>query len=124
MLKIQWDMKAGQEAVFRANQAAPCEVMLEHPGAICYHADYPSPRVSEWTEIYATDEAFEAHLANEKGKGPLAKVIEACDKISYQCWGNLNGSSKEIRAGFGTTCHETAKSAFVLNPRADKDSPI
>ena len=33
-------------------------VMLEHPGVICYHVDYPSEGVSQWTEIYATDEAF------------------------------------------------------------------
>ena len=39
-------------------------------------------RVSLWTEIYATDEAFAAHLANEKGKGPLAAVVDACDKIT------------------------------------------
>ena len=62
--------------------------MLEHPGVICYHAYYPSQRVSQWTEIYATDKAFAAHLANDKGKGPLATVIDACDKITCQCWGN------------------------------------
>ena len=84
MLKIQWDIKAGREADFRDNQAALCKVMLEHPGVICYHVDYPSQRVSQWTEIYATDEAFAAHLANDKGKGPLATVIDACDKITCQ----------------------------------------
>ena len=62
MLKIQWDIRAGSEADFRANQEALCKVMLEHPGVICYHADYPSQRVSQWTEIYANDEAFAAHL--------------------------------------------------------------
>jgi hypothetical protein len=56
MLKIQWDIKAGREADFRANQAALCKVMLENPEVICYHAYYPSQRVSQWTEIYATDE--------------------------------------------------------------------
>jgi hypothetical protein len=134
MLKIQWDIKAGREADFRTNQAALCKVMLEHPGVICYHADYPSERVSQWTEIYATDEAFAAHLANEKGNGPLAAVIDACDKITCQCWGNPNAGSKETLAGFapqfagveiiGPTYHETATNAFVLNPRADRDSPI
>jgi hypothetical protein len=53
MLKIQWDIKAGGEADFRDNQAALCKVVLEHPGVICYHVDYPSQRVSQWTEIYA-----------------------------------------------------------------------
>jgi hypothetical protein len=98
--------------------------MLEHPGVICYHVDYPSQRVSQWTEIYANDEAFAAHLANEKGKGPLGAVIDACDKITCRCCGNPNAASKEILAGFGSTYHETAKDAFVLNPRADKDSRI
>ncbi len=122
MLKLQWDIKAGREASFRANQEALCRVMLEHPGVICYHADYPSPRVSQWTEIYATDEAFEAHLANEKGKGPLGTLVGACDKITCACWGNPNAKSKGILAGFGATYHEMAKDAFVLNPTADKDS--
>ena len=124
MLKIQWDIKAGSEADFRANQEALCEVMLEHPGVICYHADYPSERVSQWVEIYANDEAFAARLANEKGKGPLGTMIEACDKITCQCWGNPSDASKEILAGFGATYQETAKDAFVLNPSADKDSRI
>jgi hypothetical protein len=124
MLKIQWDIKAGREADFRTNQEALCKVMLEHPGVICYHVDYPSQRVSRWTEIYATDAAFAAHLANEKGKGPLGTLIGACDKITCQCWGNPNAKSKEILVGFGTTYHETAKNAFVLNPTADKDSLI
>jgi hypothetical protein len=124
MLKIQWDIKAGREADFRVNQAALCKVMLDHPGAICYHAAYPSQRVSQWIEIYSTDEAFAAHLANDKGKGPLGTLIEACDKITCQCWGNPNTGSREILAGFGATYHETAENAFVLNPRADRDSQI
>lgn len=124
MLKIQWDIKSGSEADFRANQETLCSVMLEHPGVICYHVDYPSEGVSEWTEVYATDEAFAAHLANEKGQEPLGALIEACDKITCQCWGNPNAGSKEILVGFGTTYHETAANAFVLNPAADKDSMV
>ncbi len=122
MLKIQWDIKAGREDDFRVNQAELCNVMLEHPGVICYHADYPSRGVSQWTEIYANDEAFAAHLANEKGKGPLGAVIDACDKITCKCWGNPSPASKEILAGFGATYHDTAKNAFVVNPKADRDS--
>jgi quinol monooxygenase YgiN len=124
MLKLQWDIKAGSEADFRTNQEALCKVMLEHPGVICYHAHYPSQRVSQWTEIYANDAAFAAHLANEKGKGPLGALIAACDKITCQCWGNPNAKSKEILAGFGATYETTAPAAFVLNPSADKDSLV
>lgn len=124
MLKIRWDIKDGQEADFRTNQEALCKVMLEHPGVITYHVEYTAPGVSEWTEVYATDPAFKAHLDNEKGKAPLGACIAACDTITCRCFGDPNDESKEILAGFGTTYHETAPQAFVLNPRADKDSLV
>jgi len=124
MLKLRWEIKEGTEVEFKSNQEKLCSVMLEHPGAICYHAEYPSPRVSEWIEIYATDAAFKAHLANEKGKEPLAALIGACDKITCRCFGDPDDESKSVLAGFGTTYQETAAQAFVLNPRADKDSQV
>jgi len=124
MLKIQWDIKTGSEADFRSNQEKLSEVMLEHPGVICYHADYPSDAVSQWVEIYATDEAFAAHLANEKGQAPLGAIIEASEKITCQCWGDPNDASREVLAGFGATYHETGTNSFVLNPVADKNSTV
>jgi quinol monooxygenase YgiN len=124
MLKIQWDIKSGREAEFKENQETLCQVMHEHPGVICYHVDYPVHGVSQWVEIYATDEAFAAHLDNDKGKQPLAAIIAACDKITCQCWGDPNTASKDILKGFGATYHATGKNAFVLNPEADKDSLV
>ncbi len=125
MLKIQWDIKSGSEADFKANQEKLCQVMLDdHPGVICYHVDYPSESMSQWVEVYATDESFAAHLDNEKGKQPLGAVIEACDKITCQCWGNPSDESKEILKAFAATYHQTGENAFVLNPRADKDSLV
>lgn len=124
MLKIRWDIKAGLESEFRANQEKLCGVMLEHPGVITYHVAYPSERVSEWTEIYATDEAFAAHLDNEKGKAPLGALLEACDKVTCECWGDPSDGSKVILEGFGTVYRSTGDGAFVLNPRADKDSLV
>jgi quinol monooxygenase YgiN len=124
MLKIHWDIKKDKVADFKSNQQALCKVMLEHPGVICYHVDYPSEGVSEWVEIYANDDAFRAHLANEKGKGPLGTLINNCDRITCRCFGNPDAASREILAGFGSTYHDTAQDAFALHPRADKDSPI
>jgi len=124
MLKIRWDIKEGKVADFKANQQALCKVMLEHPGVIAYHVDYPADGVSEWVEIYANDDTFRAHLANEKGKGPLGTIVSDCEKITCRCFGNPDVASREILAGFGTTYHDTAPEAFVLNPRADKDSPV
>ena len=124
MLKIRWDIKKDKVADFKSNQQALCKVMLEHPGVICYHVDYPTEGVSEWVEIYANDDAFRAHLANEKGKGPLGALIGDCDKITCRCFGNPDTASRAILAGFGSTYHDTAPDAFALHPRADKDSPI
>ncbi len=92
--------------------------------AIELHDHYPSEGVSDWTEVYANDEAFAAHLADEKGKGPLGTLVDACDNITCRCWGNPNADSKEILAGFGATYQETAENSFVLHSRAEKDSRI
>jgi len=124
MLKIRWDISDGQEANFKTNQITLCDVMLEHPGVICYQADYPSANVSEWVEIYATDEAFAAHLENEKGKEPLGALIGACDNITCQCWGDPSDDSKKIAEAFSASYHESADNAFVLNASADKDSLV
>ena len=124
MLKIRWDIKKDKIADFKSNQTALCKVMLDHPGVICYHVDYPSEGVSEWVEIYANDDTFRAHLANEKGKAPLGAIIADCDKITCRYFGNPDAASREILAGFGSTYHDTAPDAFAVNPRADKNSPI
>jgi len=124
MLKIRWDIKSGKVANFKSNQEVLCKVMLDHPGVICYHVDYPSEGVSKWVEVYANDDAFRAHLANEKGKSPLSAVIEASDKITCRCFGDPDAESRKILEGFGTTYHNTAPNAFALNPRADKDSRV
>ncbi len=124
MLKIRWEIAPGKVDDFRANQQALCKVMLDHPGVITYHAEYPAEAVSEWTEVYATDAAFRAHLDNEKGKAPLGTIVGACEKIVCRCFGDPDAASREILKGFGTTYHDTAPEAFVLNPRADKDSAV
>ena len=125
MLKVTWNIADGKVATFKAAQEELCRVMAEdHPGVICYLADYPAEGVSEWIEIYANDEAFAAHLANEKGQGPLKTVIEACDSIECRCFGEPSDASREILAGFGTVYKETPPAAFVLHARADKDAPV
>jgi hypothetical protein len=124
MLKIRWNIAEGKLPEFRSNQETLCRVMLEHPGVIAYHVDYPAENVSEWVEIYATDEAFRAHLANFKGKAPLGAVVGACASIECRCFGKPDAESREILKGFGTIYHETAPQAFVLNPRADKYSTV
>jgi quinol monooxygenase YgiN len=125
MLKIRWDIKKDREQEFRENQRKLCAVMSgDHPGVICYHVDYPVSDVSEWTEIYANNSVFKAHLDNQKGKEPLATLIEVCDKITCKCWGDADAESKKILAGFGATYHETAEASFLLHPKADPASLI
>jgi len=125
LLKIRWDIKEGSEKVFRDNQEALCRVMSEdHPGVICYHVDYPERGVSEWVEIYANNDVFRAHLANEKGSDPLGAIIGACDKITCRCWGDPDEASKDILAGFGATYQDSGGASFSLNPAADRTSLV
>jgi hypothetical protein len=125
MLKIRWDIRNGMESEFRENQKKLCAVMSsDHPGVICYHVDYPAPGVSEWTEIYANDSVFKAHLDNAKGKAPLGAVVGACDKITCHCWGDPNAESRKILAGFGATYHDTADASYLLHPKADRASLV
>lgn len=125
MLKIRWEIADGREKDFRENQQRLCAVMRDdHPGVICYHVDYPAPGVSEWVEVYANDAVFKAHLANEKGKGPLGTLIGACAKIICRCWGDPDAESRKILEGFGTTYHDTAAASFALHPRADAASSV
>lgn len=124
MIKVRWDIKEGQAATFRDNQRALCRVMLEHPGVITYHVAYPEERVSEWIEIYATDDAFRAHLDNEKGKAPLAAVGSVCDRVTVHVFGSLDEASRKILSGFGAIFADTAPDSFVLHPRADRESRV
>jgi len=125
LLKIRWEIKAGREREFRDNQEKLCAVMrADHPGVICYHVDYPSASLSEWTEIYANNEVFKAHLANPKGQGPLQTLITLCDDIVCRCWGEADAESRELLADFGTVYEDTARNAYALHPHADARSKV
>lgn len=124
MLKIRWTFRPGQRAAFEASQRTLCRVMLDHPGVITYHVDYPTEAYSEWVEIYATDAAFRAHVENPAGKAPLAACAAACASIDTRCFGDPDAASREFLKGFATSYHPTAPESFVLNPRADRTSEV
>ena len=125
MLKLKWDIREGAEPEFRTNQEKLCAAMQEHPGVISCHAEYPSANVSEWKDIYATDAAFKAHLANEKSKAPLGALVDACDQITCRCFGDApDDESQKILEGFGTTYHDLSAQVFVLHPGADRESTV
>ena len=112
-------------AAFKAGQEALCQVMAEdHPGVLTYHVDYPvGENFSEWTEIYANDLTFIAHLANPRAQGPLNDTLSASNgEIECRAWGNPNEASREILAGFGCVYQDTGINSFVLNPIADINS--
>lgn len=125
MLKIRWEIKAGREHEFRASQERLCAIMrADHPGVICYHADYPSAAISDWTEIYASNEVFKAHLENRKAKEPLATLISVCDDVTCRCWGDPDTQSKRLLSDFAPVYCETAQESFVLHPKADRTSKV
>ena len=88
--------------------------MLNHPGVICYHADYPKPELSEWVEIYANDDTFASHLDDPAASEPLGELINCCSKVSCRCWGDPNPASKERLKAFAAEYQNTGKGSFVL----------
>ena len=124
LLKVHWSIKPGQEERFKAAQQELAQVMLQHPGVLTYHADYPEPGVSEWVELYANDDTFAAHLDNPKGHAPLSVLVECCSSISCRCWGTPNDESRERLKAFTATYPSSGSESFVLNPHADLKSSI
>jgi quinol monooxygenase YgiN len=125
LLKIRWSIRPDRAEEFRRSQQTLCGVMsADHPGVIAYHVDYPSPLVSEWTEIYASDAVFKAHLENRAGQAPLSRLIEACEHIECRCWGDPNEESRRLLTDFKPSYQDTAPGAYVLHPRADRASPL
>jgi quinol monooxygenase YgiN len=117
MIKLKFTFKEGKREEFVENQGALMKITQEYAGVIVFHADYPEgENYSEFTWVYADDEVFVAHLANEKGKEPLGKLVGASEKIECRCWGNPNEQSKTLLAGFGSTYHESGENSIVLNP--------
>ena len=95
MLKIRWDIKKGREQEFRENQKKLCAVMSgDHPGVICYHVDYPASGVSEWTEIYANNSVFKAHLDNLKGRGAGHDYYRSVRQNNLQVFGEIPTTSR------------------------------
>ena len=86
LLKVRWEIKPGMQNQFCQSEKALAEVMLNHPGVICYHADYPEPNLSEWVEIYANDDTFASHLDDPGASQPLGELINCCSKVSCRCW--------------------------------------
>ena len=124
LLKVRWEIKPGMQNQFSQSEKALAEVMLNHPGVICYHADHPKPELSEWVEIYANDDTFASHLDDPAASEPLGELINCCSKVSCRCWGDPKPASKERLKAFATEYQRTGKGSFVLNPNADPASPI
>ena len=126
MLRLIITIKDGRRDDFIASQQVLTQIMAEdHPGVLTYHVDYPDgENYSEWTEIYANDLAFAAHLTNPRAQGPLGGAIDASSSITCRAWGNPNRNSRAILAGFGCVYQTTGVNSFVLNPIADIESTV
>jgi quinol monooxygenase YgiN len=125
LLKVHLEFKEGRRDDFVKNQEALMAVTLNHPGVLCYHAAYPEGKnCSDWTEIYADDGAFKAHLEDLMGKAPLGAVMDASAEIVCECSGNPDEESKKLLAGFGTIYNTSGSGSFLVRPEADKDSTV
>ena len=72
LLKVRWEIKPGMQTQFCESADVLAGAMLNHPGVLCYHADYPEPNLSEWVEIYANDDTFASTLMTRPPASPWA----------------------------------------------------
>ena len=124
LLKVHWEIKPGMQSQFCESADVLAGAMLNHPGVLCYHADYPEPNLSEWVEIYANDDTFASHLDDPGASEPLGELINYCSKVTCRCWGDPNPASKERLKAFAAEYQSTGQGSFVLNPNADPHSRL
>ena len=119
-----WEIKPDMQNQFCESADVLAGAMLNHPGGLCYYANYREPNLSEWIEIYANDETFASHLDDPAGSKPLGELINCCNKVSCLCSGDPNPASKQRLKAFAAKYQSTGKGSFVLNPNADPRSRL
>jgi len=116
MLKMRSSIKPGRRADYEKAAGQMCAAMQDYPGVICYHIDYPSELIAEWTEIYADDAVFRQHFKHPQALAAVPDLMDAgAGDTVCRCWGELNEASRAILDKHGTIYCDTGPGSFVLN---------
>ena len=116
--------QAGREADFRTNQEALCKVMLEHPGVICYHADYPSQRVSQWTRSMQPTRRSQRISPTTKARVRWQQSLTRATKLRVNAGGIQTPAPKKSSPVLGrpTTIRPQTLSSSIRRPIGTRGS--
>ena len=104
MLLARIHVKPGcVEAYLELAQATDAAVQASEPGMIhhTFDQDPDDPQAFVWSELYANDEAFAAHVSNPPVQEYLQKHAELGDGFSIEVYGTVGDSCRELMESFG-----------------------
>ncbi len=78
-------------------------VQSSEPGMLhhTFDQDPENPQAFVWSEVYANDDAFAAHLANPPVQEYLRKHAELGDGFSIEVYGTVGDDCKKLMESFG-----------------------
>ena len=78
-------------------------VQASEPGMIhhTFDQDPDDPQAFVWSEVYAHDAAFSAHVANPPVQHYLQKHAELGDGFSIEVYGTVSAECRELMESFG-----------------------
>ena len=78
-------------------------VQASEPGMIhhTFDQDPDDPQAFVWSEVYANDAAFSAHVANPPVQHYLQKHAELGDGFSIEVYGTVSAECRELMESFG-----------------------
>ena len=104
MLLARIHVKLGcVDAYLELAKATDAAVQASEPGMIhhTFDQDPDDPQAFVWSELYANDEAFAAHVSNPPVQEYLQKHAELGDGFSIEVYGTVGDSCRELMESFG-----------------------
>ena len=104
MLLARIHVKPGcVDAYLELAQATDAAVQRSEPGMIhhTFDQDPDDPLGFVWSEVYANDAAFEAHVTNPPVQEYLQKHADLGDGFSVEVYGTVGSNCKALMESFG-----------------------
>ena len=104
MLLARIHVKPGcVDAYLELAKATDAAVQASESGMIhhTFDQDPDDPQAFVWSELYANDEAFAAHVSNPPVQEYLQKHAELGDGFSIEVYGTVGDSCRELMESFG-----------------------
>ena len=104
MLLARIHVKPGcVEAYLELARATDAAVQASEPGMLhhTFDQDPEDPQAFVWSELYANDQAFAAHVSNPPVQDYLQKHAELGDGFSVEVYGTVGPECRELMESFG-----------------------